>query len=471
MAAATVPVGALTSAVGPKSVTVNWSSGTPISLGGTGFNDVGAHFIVQASSVSGFATITASTVSYNDASGMVTSLTAGTSYYFRVQAYNTANITDYSWCVLGSTLTTSGQPTPVSVAAVYIASITVSYTKVGADSYLVQASTSIDFTTVFSSAGVSDSSLSLTGLSTNTLYYLQAGALWGPTTYYAASLSTYTLVETPTGIAYDDISTFSITASGYAATPAFSNLSAGVSGVNVAQGPGYNYGPWRNGNVWNARAALPTPRIVPAAVASAGKLYAMGGFNGSGFYNQNEEYDPAADAWSTRAPLPTARFLSLNAGAAGRIYVMGGIQSGGPANANEEYDPAANTWNTRTAMPTARSDNGAAATVSGKVYSMGNGATEEYDPAANTWNSRAARPDSNDKFAAAAVGGRIYSVGGGSAGNANWEYDPAANVWNTRAPMPMADDKIGAAGMGGKLYAVGGDNTCANCNYSDTGPY
>ena len=57
-------------------------------------------------------------------------------------------------------------------------------------------------------------SLTVTGLSTNTLYYLQAGALWGTATTYATpALSTYTLIETPTAIAFDDISTFSITAS------------------------------------------------------------------------------------------------------------------------------------------------------------------------------------------------------------------------------------------------------------------
>ncbi len=70
---------------------------------------------------------------------------------------------------------------------VFVSSISVTYGLVGADGYVVDASTKSIFEPVWSSSSsnVAVSTLAPQGLDPNTTYYLRAGALWDPTTYYA----------------------------------------------------------------------------------------------------------------------------------------------------------------------------------------------------------------------------------------------------------------------------------------------
>jgi N-acetylneuraminic acid mutarotase len=54
---------------------------------------------------------------------------------------------------------------------------------------------------------------------------------------------------------------------------------------------------------WAPRAAIPTARErLGLAAAANGKLYAVGGYNGSSVVNTVEEYDPTIDTWTTRRP-------------------------------------------------------------------------------------------------------------------------------------------------------------------------
>ena len=110
----------------------------------------------------------------------------------------------------------------------------------------------------------------------------------------------------------------------YAATPAFSKLETGLSGVAVAMNNAYQ--PWRNGNTWTIKTPMPTARYGLAAGVIGGKLYAVGGGleDGSNYFNANEEYDPASNTWATKAVMPTARY-GLTAGVIGdKLYAVGG---------------------------------------------------------------------------------------------------------------------------------------------------
>ena len=64
---------------------------------------------------------------------------------------------------------------------------------------------------------------------------------------------------------------------------------------------------------------------------------------GSGYLTTVEEYDPATDTWATKAPMPTPRWnLGVATASNGKIYAIGGF-NGSLLATVEEYDPATNT--------------------------------------------------------------------------------------------------------------------------------
>ena len=110
-------------------------------------------------------------------------------------------------------------------------------------------------------------------------------------------------------------------------------------------------------DTWASRAPMPTARYgLALAAASNGKLYAAGGFNGSGtFYNRVEEYDPASNSWATRTGMPAARIgLGRAAASNGKLSAVGGSNTTGRLSRVDEYNPATDSWTPRAPMPTAR---------------------------------------------------------------------------------------------------------------------
>ncbi|MCG2726762.1 MAG: hypothetical protein L6420_11040, partial [Elusimicrobia bacterium] len=384
-----------------------------------------------------------------------------TTFFFRIKAMNSIGVWN-NYAIIGSKANGSSAPVNPIIAAVYVSSITVSYeAATDVDGYLVEASTVPDFSGIVYSSSTDNillETLTVQDMEQNATYYMRAGSLIGQATDYAnTDPPTATLpIETPTSIAFDEITCGTITASAYAATPGFSNLQSGLSATNVAIDEAYA-GWHTGGNTWVTKAVMPTARRYLVAAAVGGKIYAIGGTGGT---NKNEEYDPATNSWTVKANMPTARTYLAGAAVGGKIYVIGGT---GGTNKNEEYDPETNTWITKADMPTAR-DYLAAAAAGGKIYAVGgyNGSylntNEEYDPINNIWITKAVMPTARSYLAGAAVGGKIYAVGGynGSYLNTNEEYDPINNIWITKAVMPTARYGLAAAAVGGKIFVVGG---------------
>ena len=87
---------------------------------------------------------------------------------------------------------------------------------------------------------------------------------------------------------------------------------------------------------------MPTARYALAGVLGPdGRIYAIGGYNGSGVLNTVEAYNPKTNSWTSEAPMPTARgYLAAALGPDGRIYAIGGQdRSGNIVNTVEAYTP------------------------------------------------------------------------------------------------------------------------------------
>ncbi|MCG2726473.1 MAG: fibronectin type III domain-containing protein, partial [Elusimicrobia bacterium] len=438
-----------------SSITVAWSTGTAL-----GYNGPGLTYRVQASNLANFNTIKSSSETAN-IFATVEGLNPPTTYYFRVKARNTIGAWG-DYVIVGSTANGSSAPGN-PVLEVYESSITVSYGAVAdVDGYVVEASTMSDFSLIVYSSSTGNNlleTLTIQNIALNAVYYMRAGSLMGQATEYANTTpvtATFT-IETPKDIVFDEITYNAITASAYAATPGFSNLESGLSGINVAKDGAYA-GWHTGGNTWTTKASMSVGRYILAAAAVGGKLYAIGGyFQGSA----NEEYDPAANIWTTKANMPTSRNQLAAAAVGGKLYAIGG--NAATTKENEEYDPVADIWLTKAVMPTGRYSL-ATAVSGGKIYAIGGqgGTTinEEYDPETNVWANKATMPTARYYLSAAAVGGKIYAIGGvGRTNKQNEEYDPVANNWTTKTDMPTARRYLAAAAVGGKIYAIGGEDS------------
>ena len=99
---------------------------------------------------------------------------------------------------------------------------------------------------------------------------------------------------------------------------------------------------------------MPTARYYLTSQIYNGKIYCIGGTNGTVF-NKVEIYDIASNSWTTGTNMTTARYGLTSQIYNGKIYCIGGCISGGNnSNIVEIYDIVNNIWNTSVAMSSAR---------------------------------------------------------------------------------------------------------------------
>jgi hypothetical protein len=213
-----------------------------------------------------------------------------------------------------------------------------------------------------------------------------------------------------------------------------------------------------------------------SVVYAGGKLYKIGGYNGTAAQAWLDIYDVAGNTWTAGADMPAALYYIDCEAISGKIYCAGGYTGSAGTDTLYIYDIAGNSWSTGATLPAARY-NYASAQVGGKYYVLGGYTTGYeatilvYDPVANTWDAtRASMSIARRGAQAGVIGGKIYVVGGRDTAStfpASGEaYDPVANTWSPIAPMPAG--WINAAdGVVHDRYLIltggyGGDLTASN---------
>lgn len=272
-----------------------------------------------------------------------------------------------------------------------------------------------------------------------------------------------------------------------------------------------------------APAPMPTGRFGLAAAAVGGKIYALGGMVGSEPLDAVEAYDPAANSWRKLPPMPTPRALFGAAVVGKKIYAIGGDTGQARLASVEVFDTETESWSRGPALPRPLSNAGITvlgetiyaaggswgmeagmrhvaetlaldtrsgqwrslasissprshaelAALAGRLYIAGGSAdevgphakpaqwfdiVESYDPRSDSWRAEKALPAAHSG-ALVATGGRLYSIGGGSSGVADWatvySFSPGRG-WSEEPSMPTGRSTLAAAALGHLIFALGG---------------
>ncbi|MGH7260938.1 MAG: Kelch repeat-containing protein [Nitrospiraceae bacterium] len=226
-------------------------------------------------------------------------------------------------------------------------------------------------------------------------------------------------------------------------------------------------------NAWTTRAPLPVGLHHAAAVVVGNRLYVIGGYTQSFLALWHPVatvylYDPDKDAWTERSPMPTPRGALAVAESGGKLYAIGGYDGSSNKAEVEVYDPAGDTWIAKAPLPTPR-DHLAAATVGVKIYAIGGrvnqsyarnlSTVEAYDPATDRWTKVADLPTARSGITAGVIHSTIYVLGGEAPEGTfrtNEAYTPETDRWHSAAPMPTGRHGLGSAVVGDRLYVISG---------------
>ena len=207
---------------------------------------------------------------------------------------------------------------------------------------------------------------------------------------------------------------------------------------------------------WSVGASLPLPNTGLGAGVINGKIYIVGGTDGTTTrYNNLYVYDPAFNQWTTNSPMPTARQSIAVAVINNKLYVAGGYtQSGLVTSVLEVYDPNTDTWTTKSPMPTALWHNGATV-VNGLMYVI-NGPTaagiltnlvEVYNPVTDTWSTGSPTLYVHAANQPVTLNGTIYMPGSVNAAASTLvdAYTPANLIWSSSNPSVVTINTNGVA--------------------------
>jgi hypothetical protein len=236
-------------------------------------------------------------------------------------------------------------------------------------------------------------------------------------------------------------------------------------------------------------------RYLHAISSVAGKLYLIGGHDGSRLRNDTKVFDPSAGsggAWAELSPsgsIPSVRHYHTAVTIAEKIYLFGGHTNSNPVNELNVFDPQVGSQGEWRALspagtaPNARYNHTAVALGSKMYVFSGQGSTYfkdlwVYDPAVGsdgTWSKLSptgSYPIQRVMHSAVALNGKMYVFGGNASLLMNdlRVYDPsigANGAWSAVNPSGTAPSKRQAhtaAVIGGKMYIFGGNGSTGNLN-------
>ncbi|CAK1581947.1 unnamed protein product [Parnassius mnemosyne] len=223
---------------------------------------------------------------------------------------------------------------------------------------------------------------------------------------------------------------------------------------------------------WEEIAPMGIARIQPGVATLGGRVYAVGGEQGSQILANGEVYEPQNNKWSNIAPMKEARCEFGLTGWNGSLYAFGGWVGSDMGASVEVYDPINDEWTLSGRMPEPRFGMGVV-NFEGLIYVVG-GCTHTwrhtrdllcYDPAAGKWDVLAPMRHARSQAAAVVLDNYLYVIGGNAPRRTvltsveRYSFDD--NTWEEVASLQEARAGCAAGASEGLLVVAGGDSECA----------
>nr|QCL11624.1 kelch protein K13 [Plasmodium falciparum] len=191
-------------------------------------------------------------------------------------------------------------------------------------------------------------------------------------------------------------------------------------------------------DVWYVSSNLNIPRRNNCGVTSNGRIYCIGGYDGSSIIPNVEAYDHRMKAWVEVAPLNTPRSSAMCVAFDNKIYVIGGT-NGERLNSIEVYEEKMNKWEQFPYALLEAISSGAAFNYLNQIYVVGGidnehnilDSVEQYQPFNKRWQFLNGVPEKKMNFGAATLSDSYIITGGenGEVLNSCHFFSPDTNEW------------------------------------------
>lgn len=223
---------------------------------------------------------------------------------------------------------------------------------------------------------------------------------------------------------------------------------------------------------WEELESMKIARIQPGVATLGGRVYAVGGEQGSQILANGEVYDPQTDKWSNIAPMKEARCEFGLTGWNGNLYAFGGWVGSDMGASVEVYDPIADAWTLVGRMPEPRFGMGVV-NYKGLIYIVG-GCTHTwrhtrdllcYHPGTRKWHTLGPMHHDRSQAAAVVLDDYLYVIGGNAPRRTvltsveRYSFDEG--VWEEVASLKEARAGCAAGAAEGLLVVAGGDSEVA----------
>ena len=227
-------------------------------------------------------------------------------------------------------------------------------------------------------------------------------------------------------------------------------------------------------NTWTTLAPMKEKRYGLGVVELDGKIYAMGGYPGTGPNTDiNEEYNPQTNKWTTKTPIPEPMAFFAITVYQNKIYCING-----ETGSTYAYTPQYDSWETKSPLRHTRKFI-TANTLNDKIYVIGGNKKimNVYYPSNDSWTTKAPILFDFSSYSnicsSVVFNDKIHAFGALPFENSHQIYDPVTDSWSLGEPLiaghyfavagattgEFAPEKIYVFGASNSLWAGGPDLT------------
>ena len=226
-------------------------------------------------------------------------------------------------------------------------------------------------------------------------------------------------------------------------------IACGFRNARIDSLQNYNLG----SNTWQYLDKLSSARDRVATAVLDGKIYVIGGNNGTKSLDNVDIYDPDLGNWLVGPPLPLGIELATAETFNGKIYLLGGKDS---HNRKEvlSLDPIAEQWNFETNMTIAIAQ-GKSCIFEDRIWIAKGHEVFSYDPSSKNWRTEKSFENERNQPSIWTYKNKLY-IAGGSARNDVIVLSSDKNSWESVGTLPNFYTGASTFVIGNQLFLLGG---------------